>query len=92
MASVTVELPSLLSTIVDGERRITVDAGTLAGVLSALTERHPALRVHLFDETGGLRQHVLCFHNGTNSRWLESLDVPVAEGDTVAILQAVSGG
>ncbi|MHC4430001.1 MAG: MoaD/ThiS family protein [Planctomycetota bacterium] len=92
MASVTVELPSLLSTIVDGERSVAVDAGTLAGVLSALTKRFPALDVHLFDETGGLREHVLCFHNGANSRWLESLDVPVAEGDTVTILQAVSGG
>jgi molybdopterin converting factor small subunit len=92
MASVTVELPSLLGPIVNGERSVAVDAGTLAGVLSALTKRYPALGVHLFDETGGLREHVLCFHNGNNSRWLESLDVPVAEGDTVTILQAVSGG
>jgi molybdopterin converting factor small subunit len=35
---------------------------------------------------------VLCFHNRTNTRWLQSLDVPVAEGDTLTILQAVSGG
>ncbi len=92
MANVTVELPTLLSAIVNGERRVAVDAGTLAGALSALTKRYPALEVHLFDEAGGLREHVLCFHNGTNSRWLDSLDVGLEDGDTVTILQAVSGG
>ena len=48
--------------------------------------------MHLFDETGGFRQHVLCFHNETNLRWLESDEVPVADGDRLTVLQAVSGG
>ncbi len=92
MASVNVELPSLLSAIANGACTIPLEAESLGGVLHALVERHPQLAVHLFDETRNLRQHVLCFHNGTNSRWLESLDVPVADGDTITILQAVSGG
>ncbi len=32
------------------------------------------------------------FHNEDNTRWLDSLAVPVREGDTLTILQAVSGG
>ena len=48
--------------------------------------------MHLFDETASLRPHVLCFHNETNTRWLDSMAVPLADGDTVTILQAVSGG
>ena len=31
-------------------------------------------------------------HNSANTRWLDSIDVPVNEGDTITILQAVSGG
>lgn len=92
MAQVTVELPSLLARFLDGERRVALEAESLAGALEALVREHPALGVHLFDEAGGLRQHVLCFHNRTNTRWLESLEVPLAAGDTIAILQAVSGG
>ena len=92
MARVTIELPSLLESAVDGERTIGVEADTLGGALAALVERHPTLDTHLFDETGGLRQHVLCFLNGRNSRWLESHDVEVGDGDTITILQAVSGG
>ncbi|MHC4947338.1 MAG: MoaD/ThiS family protein [Planctomycetota bacterium] len=91
-ATVTVELPSLLSPLVGGQARLTVEAVTLRGALDAAVARHPSLAVHLFDETGGLREHVLCLHNGANSRWRGSLDVPVATGDVVTVLQAVSGG
>jgi molybdopterin converting factor small subunit len=65
-------------------------AATIAVV--ALVEAHAALRVHLFDEAGSLRPHVLCFHNGTNTRWRESLDAPLHDGDRLTIMQAVSGG
>jgi molybdopterin converting factor small subunit len=92
MPEVTVHLPSLLGPVVNGAESIGVEGGTVAEALAALVEAHPALRVHLFDECGALRQHVLCFHNETNTRWMESLDLPVTDGDTITILQAVSGG
>jgi molybdopterin converting factor small subunit len=92
MSRVTVQLPSLLGPVVNGAASVGVEGDTVAEALAALVDSHPALEVHLFDETGSFRRHVLCFHNGTNTRWLESLDVPVADGDTITILQAVSGG
>lgn len=92
MSKVTVRLPSLLHPAAGGSARVTVEAGTIDGALAALVKRHPALGVHLFDESGDLREHVLCFHNDTNTRWLESRQAPVADGDTITILQAVSGG
>ncbi len=92
MPKVTVQLPSMLCHILRVERSIPVEAESLRDALRAAVERHPTLEVHLFDETGNLRQHVLCFRNETNTRWLSSLDVPLDEGDTITILQAVSGG
>ncbi len=92
MATVAVQLPSLLSPVVGGKLRFTLEAATLREALAALIAREPRLGVHLFDETGAFREHVLCFLNDTNSRWLDSLDVPVSDGDTLTILQAVSGG
>ena len=92
MASVTVRLPSLLSPMVGGAPTIAVDADTVAGALDELVRRHPELRVHIYDESGKLRRHVLCFHNQTNVRWLDELEVPLAAGDTITIYQAVSGG
>jgi molybdopterin converting factor small subunit len=92
MATVTIELPSMLSQGVGVPASIAVEAPSLEAALRRLVEEHPALDVHLFDETGGFRQHVLCFHNRTNTRWLPSVDVALAAGDTITILQAVSGG
>ncbi len=92
MSRVTIQLPSLLGHLVNGSQEVRVEAETLRAALDALVERIPAVGAHLFDETGEFREHVLCFHNGANTRWLDSIDVPVADGDTVIILQAVSGG
>ena len=92
MPPVTIELPSLLATMVDGVRTVPVEAQTLAAALHELVRLHPPLETHLFDESGDFRQHVLCFHNGTNTRWLEGSKVALSAGDRITILQAVSGG
>ncbi len=92
MARVTVELPSLLSPMAGGARTLALEAATLSEALASLVALHPALDVHLFDETRKLRQHVLCFLNDENSRWLEGTDRALRDGDTLSIIQAVSGG
>ena len=92
MASVVVHLPSLLAPFAGGRTAIPIEAETLRGALDTLVRAHPALAVHLFDESARFRQHVLCFHNQANTRWLDDLAVPVAQGDAITILQAVSGG
>ncbi len=89
MARVDVTIPRMLADLVGGQRRFTVDGDTVDGALAALVERHPELAVHLFDETGAMRQHVTCFHNGVT---VAGGPVPIADGDAVVILQAVSGG
>ena len=89
---VQVNLPGLLRPSVGGARSITTDGATLRAALDALLERYPLLRVHLYDEQGQLRQHVLIYLNADNIAWLPSLDVPLQRGDQIHILQAVSGG
>ena len=89
---VTIELPSLLSGVVGGHHAIRAEGATLRDALADAYRQAPALRVHLCDESGEFRQHVLCFINDTNSRWLDGLDQTLADGDCITILQAVSGG
>jgi MoaD family protein len=91
MAAIEVRLPSVLAQIV-GRKRLDIEADTLKGGIEALLQEMPELAVHLFDETGELRRHVNCFHNDDNTRWLEDLDRPLADGDTITIMQSVSGG
>lgn len=89
---VDVFLPALLRAAAGGAPSVRVEASTLQGSLDALCRGYPKLATHLFDERGELRPHVNIFLNDDNVRWLESWSIPVRSGDSVTILQAVSGG
>jgi sulfur-carrier protein len=91
MARVTVTLPRLLEPAIGPVRRVELEAGSVGEGIDLLLERHPTLRVHLFDEAGGLRQHVLCFLGGQQTR-LEDRSIAITEPTEVTFLQAVSGG
>lgn len=91
MARVTVVLPVMLAEVL-GARALDVEAGTVRGALEAAYARLPVLRHHLCDDTGDLRTHVLCVHNGVSTRETGGLGGRVRDGDEIRILQAVSGG
>ncbi|HYE99240.1 MAG TPA: MoaD/ThiS family protein [Planctomycetota bacterium] len=86
-----VVLPAMLADVL-GERVLDVEADTVVGALEAVYARIPVLRHHLCDESGGLRTHVLCVHNGVSTRESGGLGGRVRDGDEIRILQAISGG
>ena len=92
MARVTIELPSILATAARGQRSIALEARTLGEALARLGAAQPALYTRLVDESGAFRQHVLCFVNDQNTRWLNGKSVSLHDGDAIRFLQAVSGG
>lgn len=87
--TVAVTIPTMLAELVKGERTLELQGTTVGGVLDALFGEHPELRVHVLDESGSIRPHVSCFHNDWT---VDDLEEPVADGDSVIVLQAVSGG
>jgi molybdopterin converting factor small subunit len=89
---VTVRVPAVLAQIVGGESRFEVRGETVGEALNDLIRQRPALAVHLFDGAGSLRRHILCFLNDGYARGGEALERPVRPGDTVTILNSVSGG
>jgi len=91
MARATLELPSLLRNVL-GRATVSVEGETVVDALEDAYRQVPALRVHLCDETGKLRRHVLCFHNDINTRWMEGDSPRLEDGDCITIMQAVSGG
>lgn len=75
----------------------TLEAGEVAGatvrdVIAELDRRHPGLASYLVDETGRLRRHVNVFIGEEPIADREHLGDPVAPGDKIFILQALSGG
>ena len=92
MADVTIRLPNVLAQMVGGERRFYVRGESIGEALNDLVRQQPALALHFFDEAGGLRRHILCFHNDAYARCGQDLALPVRTGDTITILNSVAGG
>ncbi len=91
-AKIEVNVPSILSDCTGGRSQFWLEASTLDEALSTLNRAYPLLRVHLYDEAGRTRRHVLIFHNGVNVASLEPRQVALRPGDQLQVVQAVSGG
>ena len=89
---IDVIIPGMLRDSVGGRTKFTIDALTLADALETIQRDFPLLRVHMWDDHGALRQHVLIFLNDEGIRWMPDLDVTLKSGDRIQIVQAVSGG
>jgi molybdopterin converting factor small subunit len=71
---------------------LAVEAATVADVVRALEARAPGIGFYICDELGRLRMHVNIFIGTRMVRDRRGLSDAVAAGDTVHILQALSGG
>jgi molybdopterin converting factor small subunit len=69
-----------------------MEATTVREALAQMEGSHIALYRSICDETGQVRRHVNVFVNTSNIRDLEALATPVAPGDAITIMPAVSGG
>jgi molybdopterin converting factor small subunit len=90
--SVTVRVPTTLRTLTGGQAEVSVDGDTVGEVLGRLDDQHPGFRDRLFDGEGGLRRFVNVFVADDDVRYLQGLDTPVPEGETLSIIPAVAGG
>jgi molybdopterin synthase sulfur carrier subunit len=85
-------VPSLLRQYVAGARTLEVSGATVREALADVERRYPTLYVNICDETGAVRRHVGVFVNEDHIRDLNGLDSPIAPGDEVTVMPAVSGG
>jgi molybdopterin converting factor small subunit len=90
--TITVHIPGPLRPCCAGASELAVAATSVGAVLEEFERRHPALHRSICDETGTVRRHINLFVNTDHMRDRNGLDTPLAPGDVVTILPAVSGG
>jgi molybdopterin synthase sulfur carrier subunit len=90
--AVTVRIPTQLRELSGGASEVEVDAGTVGSVLAAVDSAHPGFKERLYDDSGELRRFVNVFVAEEDIRFLDGLETPVPDGETLSIVPAVAGG
>jgi len=72
-----------------GQSWVEASGATLADVLTDLDRQYPGIRFRMINEQDQMRRHVRFFVNGTA---VFDLALPLAPGDELCIVQALSGG
>ena len=86
MATVTLRGP--LKQKAGGRAEHSVEGATVAELLRALEREQPPLAGWILDERGRVRRHINVFVNGEQG----AEETPVAAGDRIDVLPAISGG
>ena len=90
--TVIVRIPTTLRPLAGGQAEVKVEGSTLGEVLTSLDAAHPGFGARILDDDGKLRRFVNVFVADDDVRYLQGLDTPVPEGETVSIIPAVAGG
>jgi molybdopterin synthase sulfur carrier subunit len=86
-----VRIPPVLRQQTGGAKEVEAEGSTVADVLRHLTVKFPGLQSHLFVD-GQLQRFVNVYVNDQDIQYLQRLDTPVNDRDTVIILPAMAGG
>jgi sulfur-carrier protein len=86
-----IEIPTPMRELTGGLRHVEVTATDVKSALDDLIRQYPGIGPKLFDQ-GKLRQYINIFVNDEDIRFLDELNTPVKDGETVALIPAVAGG
>ena len=92
MPTVTIRIPQVLRHHTAGARSVEVEAGAVQEALEALFAVYPTLRESLTPPSGNVLEATNLFLNEQDVGTLGGLATPTANGDTLTILPAMSGG
>jgi MoaD family protein len=89
--AVEVRVTANLQKLVDGQRSVQGEGSTVRELLDDLDSHYPGFKDLLVTD-GQLHRFVNIYLNDEDIRFLDKLDTPVKEGDTLSILPALAGG
>jgi molybdopterin converting factor small subunit len=87
-----VRFPPVLRAATNGVHEIEVEGGTVRAALDDAARRIPALKLHLFDEAGRVRHHIICIHDSAVVRANEMSEHRIFDGDEIILANAFAGG
>jgi molybdopterin converting factor small subunit len=86
---VTVYIPTPLRSYTNQLGEVAAAGSTLSELLADLDRRYPGIRFRMINEQGRIREHIKIF---VNQEQVQTLAAPLAPGDEIQIICALSGG
>lgn len=90
--AVTITIPTALRQYAGGQAAVKLESGSIGAVLATLVEQNPQLGKQLYNEQGQLRSFVNVYVGDDDIRYLQGIETPVPDGETVSIIPAIAGG
>jgi molybdopterin synthase sulfur carrier subunit len=88
----SLRVPNIISYYTEKQTQFEVSGSTALEAVQSAVEKFPALKFHVFDNSGNLRRHIYLFVNDVSVKELNGNETAVGEQDTVRILAAAAGG
>jgi sulfur-carrier protein len=89
--AVEVRVPTILRSFTGGAKQVAASGSSLQAVIADLDAAYPGIADRLVDDSG-LRRFVNVYLNDEDVRFLDGLQTPIADSDSITILPAVAGG
>ena len=90
--AVNVLIPTVLRKYTLGKDQISANGLNIREVLRSLEGQFQGFTQNLYAEDGDLKPFINIYVNEEDIRFLQDLDTPVQNNDTVTILPAIAGG
>ena len=90
--AVTIRIPTTLRILTSGEAELDAKEGTVSQIIFEVCENYPDFQGRLFDDDGNLLRFVNVYVEDEDVRFLQGLETPVLDGQTISIIPAVAGG
>ncbi|MDP2674731.1 MAG: ubiquitin-like small modifier protein 1 [Dehalococcoidia bacterium] len=89
--TVEVRVTANLQKMVGGKRSVQAEGASVRELLDDLDSRYPGFKKQIVTD-GQIHRFVNIYLNDEDIRFLDKLDTPLKEGDTLSILPALAGG
>jgi MoaD family protein len=89
--TVEVRVTANLQKMVGGQRSLQGEGANVGELLDDLDSRYPGFKGQIVTD-GQLHRFVNIYLNDEDIRFLDKLETPLKEGDTLSILPALAGG
>ncbi len=90
--AISVLIPTPLRKFTNNQESVQASAGTVSTLLTELEANFPGMAARLTGDDGELRRFINIYVNEEDIRFLQGVQTPIADGDSISIVPAIAGG